>query len=119
MPRLTSDRPSASVAITRPSLTPTMTPHPVPQNRHGAFDHLSSISLPPARFCAVAGMSTPATAAAAAAAWALSSARRERVWSAMSFSPALRRRGSGSPLIDEGSGEHAGELSDMPHGLHD
>ena len=32
------------VATTRPSLTPTMTPQPVPQKRHGAFDHWSWMS---------------------------------------------------------------------------
>jgi nicotinamidase/pyrazinamidase len=41
MPRFTSERPSASVATTRPSFTPTLTPQPAPQNRQGAFDHLS------------------------------------------------------------------------------
>ncbi len=40
-PRLTSACGSAWVATTRLSLTPTMTPQPVPQKRHGAFDHLT------------------------------------------------------------------------------
>ena len=38
-PRLTSASVSPWVATTLPSFTPTMTPQPVPQNRHGAFDH--------------------------------------------------------------------------------
>ena len=41
-PRLTSASVSPWVATTLPSLTPTITPQPVPQNRHGAFDHLIS-----------------------------------------------------------------------------
>ena len=57
------------VATTRPSLTPTITPQPVPQNRQGAFDHLiSSVPTPPGTGCAAAGSASPAAAAAAAAA---------------------------------------------------
>ena len=48
-PRLTSASVSPWVATTLPSLTPTITPQPVPQKRHGAFDHLiSSDPTPPA-----------------------------------------------------------------------
>ena len=55
-PRLTSASVSPWVATTLPSLTPTITPHPVPQKRHGAFDHLiSSDPTPPATGCATAG----------------------------------------------------------------
>lgn len=47
-PRLTSAFMSPWVAMTLPSLTPTMTPQPVPQKRHGAFDHLiCRLSTPP------------------------------------------------------------------------
>jgi hypothetical protein len=66
------------VATTFPSFTPTMTPQPVPQKRHGAFDHCSWMSGPAGRFCAEAGRLTFAAAAAAAAACALMNARRER-----------------------------------------
>src|SRR5688572_14298401 len=41
MPRFTSDCGSPCVATTCPSFTATLTPQPTPQNRHGAFDHLS------------------------------------------------------------------------------
>src|SRR6476661_9811214 len=55
-PRLTSASVSPWVATTLPSLTPTITPQPVPQNRHGAFDHLiSSEPAPPCTSCAFAG----------------------------------------------------------------
>ena len=78
-PRLTSASVSPWVATTLSSLTPTITPQPVPQNRHGAFDHLiSSEPMPPATGCAIAGTLIPAAAAAIAAAWAFSMSRRER-----------------------------------------
>jgi hypothetical protein len=59
-------------------LTPTITPHPVPQKRHGAFDHLiSSDPAPPCTGCAFNGAVMPAAAAATAAAWAFNNSRRE------------------------------------------
>ena len=55
-PRLTSASVSPWVATTLPSLTPTITPQPVPQKRHGAFDHLiSSDPTPPCTGCALTG----------------------------------------------------------------
>src|SRR5215510_5522442 len=78
-PRLTSASVSPWVATTLPPLTPTITPHPVPQKRHGAFDHLiSSESTPPCTGCAAAGVAMPAAAAATAAACAFNNSRRER-----------------------------------------
>src|SRR4051812_42498775 len=65
------------VATTLPSLTPTITPQPVPQKRHGALDHLIWMSGPAAMFWASAGRLMPAAAAAALAAWAFRNARRE------------------------------------------
>src|SRR3954465_6942785 len=60
-PRLTSASVSPWVATTLPSLTPTITPQPVPQKRHGAFDHLiSSDPEPPCTGCAFAGAVMPA-----------------------------------------------------------
>src|SRR5206468_3546081 len=50
-----------------------MTPQPTPQNRQGAFDHLSEM---PANSAACAGRAMPIAAAAAAAALALISSRR-------------------------------------------
>ena len=77
-PRLTSASVSPWVATTLPSLTPTITPQPVPQKRHGAFDHLiSSDPTPPCTGCAFAGAVMPAAAAATAAACAFNSSRRE------------------------------------------
>ena len=76
--RLTSASVSPWVATTLPSLTPTITPHPVPQKRHGAFDHLiSSDPMPPATGCAAAGAAMPATAAAIAAACVFNNSRRD------------------------------------------
>src|SRR4029077_9983672 len=89
-PRLTSASVSPWVATTLPALTPTMTPHPVPQKRQGAFDHLiSSDPTPPATGCAIAGTVMPAAAAATAAACAFNSSRRE---SDMFQTPILARR---------------------------
>ncbi|MGY4331002.1 hypothetical protein ACVWWG_005419 [Bradyrhizobium sp. LB7.2] len=77
-PRLTSASVSPWLATTLPALTPTITPHPVPQKRQGAFDHLiSSDPTPPAMGWATAGTAMPAAAAATAAAWAFSNSRRE------------------------------------------
>src|SRR6187455_1368168 len=76
MPRLTSASGSPWVATTRLSFTPTITPQPVPQKRHGAFDHLApagSFSLEAS--CAQPGSGMPATAAAAAAADCLRNSR--------------------------------------------
>ena len=80
-PRLTSASVSPWVATTLSSFTPTITPHPVPQKRHGAFDHLiSRVPMPPATGCATAGTLMPAAAAATAAAWAFKTSRRERTF---------------------------------------
>jgi len=38
------------VATMRPSFTPTITPHPVPQKRQGALDHWSWMASPVAMF---------------------------------------------------------------------
>src|SRR3954454_4141648 len=68
-PRLTSASGSPCVATTRLSLTATVTPQPVPQKRHGAFDHLSPApAASPATVCAAPGTGMPATAPAVAAA---------------------------------------------------
>src|SRR5262245_43820924 len=65
------------VATTRPSLTATLTPQPVPQKRHGAFDHFMFVrARSPTSACAAPGSGTPATAAAAAAADCLTNSRR-------------------------------------------
>src|SRR6476620_7049206 len=76
-PRLTSASVSPWVATTLPSLTPTITPQPVPQKRHGAFDHLISSDPAPCTGCAAAGTAMPAAAAATAAACAFNNSRRE------------------------------------------
>jgi hypothetical protein len=69
-PRLTSAWASACVATTRLSRTPTCTPQPTPQNRHGAFDHLSfEASASVTMFCAPASSGTALVAAAAAVVW--------------------------------------------------
>src|SRR5262245_12841939 len=65
------------VATTWFSFTPTMTPQPVPQKRHGAFDHfISRAATPPGTDCAEAGAAMPAVAAAIAAACAFRRSRR-------------------------------------------
>src|SRR5690606_5150335 len=67
------------VATTWPSLTPTITPQPVPQKRQGAFDHLiSKVSTPPGTDWAAAGSAIPAVEAAIAAACAFKRSRRVR-----------------------------------------
>src|SRR5262245_8246906 len=77
MPRLTSCSTSPWVATTRFSFTATITPQPVPQKRHGAFDHLSWAELGSvAMFCARPGSGMPATAAAVAAAVSLMNSLR-------------------------------------------
>src|SRR5690606_25072585 len=76
-PRLTSACMSPWVATTLPSLTPTMTPQPVPQNRQGALLHLISSALtPPGIGWAAAGSAMPAAVAATPAAWAFRMSRR-------------------------------------------
>jgi hypothetical protein len=75
---------SPCVATTLPSLTATITPQPVPQNRQGAFDHFSSRSSPTGTFAAEAGQPMLAAAAAIAAALALRMVRRDR---SMTFTP--------------------------------
>src|SRR6185295_11042575 len=68
-PRLTSASVSPWVATTLPALTPTMTPHPLPQKRQGACElFVSSDLLAPATGCAFAGIVSPAEAAVTAAA---------------------------------------------------
>ena len=75
-PRLTSALMSPCVATTRPSLTATLTPQPVPQNRHGAFDHFIRVnSESVTMFAADPGSGMPATAAAVAAADCLMNSR--------------------------------------------
>src|SRR5690606_23974391 len=60
-----------------PSLTPTMTPQPVPQKRQGALSHLISSALtPPGTGWAAAGSAMPAAAAATPAACAFRMSRR-------------------------------------------
>src|SRR5262245_36576720 len=64
------------VATTRPSLTATFTPQPVPQNRHGAFDHFIRVcSESVTMFAPGEGNGMPATAAATAAADCLTKSR--------------------------------------------
>src|SRR5215470_16860860 len=65
------------VATTRPSLVATITPQPVPQNRHGALSHLSSVTdRSVTRFCAPTGAGSPPAATAIAAAFSLRNSRR-------------------------------------------
>ena len=76
-PRFTGERTSPWVATTRPARVATMTEHPVPQKRQGAFDQVSPVrSAAVTRFRASAGRETPATAAATLAALAFNSSRR-------------------------------------------
>src|SRR5215213_9629592 len=82
MPRLTSERPSASVATTLLSLTPTVTAHPVPQKRHGAFDHLSRVPSTAGACASAIGMSA---SAAVPAAPRFRKSRREMVIVSSSF----------------------------------
>src|SRR3546814_14976242 len=63
------------VATTLPSLTPTMTPQPVPQKRQGALDQaICSEPMPPLSGWAAAGP-MPAAAAATAAACSFRTSR--------------------------------------------
>src|SRR5215203_3403235 len=72
-PLLSSASGSPCVAMTRLSLTATVTPQPVPQNRHGALLHLT-LESPPALWLK-AGMAIPAAEPAAAAADCLMNSR--------------------------------------------
>ncbi len=75
-PRLTGASGSPWVATIRPSLVPTSTLQPVPQNLHGALSQ-RILSLPAARAGLSAGMLIPAAVAAAVAAFAFINSRRE------------------------------------------
>src|SRR5574341_713401 len=74
-PRFTGDSGSPLTATTLLLRTPTSTPQPVPQNRHGALLHLSTTT---ACACASGGTSrsSPHAEAAPAAAEALRNSRR-------------------------------------------
>src|SRR5512141_869723 len=94
---------SPCVATTRPSLTATFTPQPVPQKRHGAFDHFIRVNAASVTtFCAAPGSGIPATEAAAAAADCLTKVRR------VIFKVDLVVHGGGAlaVLVDERGGEH-------------
>src|SRR5215213_6838529 len=68
---------SPCVATTRLSLVATITPHPVPQKRHGALFHCSSLAARSViRFAPFACEEIPPAAAAIAAAWSFSACRR-------------------------------------------
>src|SRR5688572_3474256 len=68
---------SPCVATTFPSLTATLTPHPVPQKRHGAFDHFSFVySESVITFAGRPGSGIPATDATVAAAECFMNSRR-------------------------------------------
>src|SRR6185503_16587647 len=95
---------SPCVATTRFSLVATITLQPVPQKRHGALSHLSSLAARSVTtFAASAGAAIPPAAAAIAAASIL------RIW----------RRSSGVVMVslstrfgrvkDEGGGKHIGQ----------
>src|SRR5678815_5611154 len=75
-PRLTSASASAWVATTRLSFTATTTPHPVPQKRHGAFDHFTLAASGSAAPMTGPGIEMPAAAPAAEAAVCRMKSRR-------------------------------------------
>src|SRR3546814_13914067 len=76
-PRLTSAFTSPWVATTRLSRVATITLHPVPQNRQGAlFQSRVTMSASVTRLLAEVTIGRPAAAAAMAAAWVLTNARR-------------------------------------------
>src|SRR6185369_13197621 len=79
-PLLTGAAGSPLVAIILPSLTPTSTPHPVPQKRQGALPHVIPASAASDSF----GFNTAAPAAANAAAAAVAF-RKSRLESPMYF----------------------------------
>jgi hypothetical protein len=61
-------------------LTPTLTPQPVPQNRHGAFDHLSfDASASATKLWLLAGSGRAVDEAAVAAALRFRKSRRDTV----------------------------------------
>src|SRR5215471_2683817 len=89
-PRLTSDLMSPWVATTRLSLVATITLQPVPQNRHAALSHFSSLaSRSVTRLAARDGTGMPAAAAAIAAASSLSIWRRSSFGVVMIDLPAI------------------------------
>src|SRR3954470_8674684 len=91
-PRLTSDLMSPWVATTRLSLVATITLQPVPQKRHAALSHFSSVcARSVTRFCASAGVAMPPAAAAIAAASSFSIWRRSSGLF-MRLSPQRQRR---------------------------
>src|SRR3954447_9100686 len=93
------------VATTRFSLVATITLQPVPQKRHGALSHLSSVAARSVtRFAASAGVAIPPAAAAIAAASSL------RTWRRSSFAVVMIVFSRASARIDgvkdEGGREH-------------
>src|SRR5262245_15738526 len=101
-PLLTSACGSPCVAITRLSFTATTTPQPVPQKRHGAFDHLTrgSVAAAPGP---CAGSATPAAAAAAEAADSLTKSRLSiGIWNLL-----VHRGQAVSALVHQRRRQHA------------
>src|SRR3954467_1159853 len=99
------------VATTRLSLVATITLQPVPQKRHGALSHLSSLAARSVtRFAASAGVVMPPAAAAIAAASSL------RTWRRSSFAVVMIVFSRASARIDgvkdEGSREHVRQQRD-------
>src|SRR3954447_9480161 len=87
-PRLTSDLMSPWVATTRLSLVATITLQPVPQKRHGALSHFSSLAARSVtRFAAIAGVVIPPASAAIAAASSLRTWRRSSLGAVMALLP--------------------------------
>src|SRR5512133_545747 len=87
-PLLTGACGSPLVATILPSLTPTSTPHPVPQKRQGALPHLILASAASAS-TAHSGLSADAPAAANAAAAALAF-KKSRLESSIMFLPCIK-----------------------------
>src|SRR5690242_17489103 len=104
-PRFTSACGSPCVAMTRLSLTATVTPQPVPQKRHGALSHCTPASER-AAVCACAGRATPAAAPAAVAAERLMNSRLRIV------DLLVHRFERVGALVDERRREHAVDASD-------
>src|SRR5215472_6178843 len=110
-PRLTSASGSPCVATTRLSFTATVTPQPVPQKRHGAFDHLTPGSVSALESWAAPGTGMPATAPAAAAADCLMNSLR-----VVPIANGLVHGCQGAGVfIDQGCGQHAVDPLDAPH----
>lgn len=102
-PRLTSAFASACVATTRLPFTATRTPQPVPQNRHGAFDHFSFVNCDSVMmFCAAALLLAAAIADAAAL-----RRRNCRRFIVMQF---FQGRGTFHQVSHDRHGEDAGNL---------